>query len=260
MENQIEKQALDEQEKEIDLIELGYVLFDKLHYIIFALLLGALVLNIYSYTLIKPTYQSTSKLYVVSASEDSVINLTDLNIGSSLTKDYEELMLSYPVLNKVINELDLDMKYENLKNLITLENPENTRVLKITVTSTDPEVLMNIANTLAEVAVEYLPDTMNTLSPNIAQRALLPEQQVGPNYLKYTMMGAILGIIIMCAFFVIRYIMDDTVHNAEEFEKVFGIVPLAVVPEGEGIQGNDLNEKTISYKRRRKGRVLKWKN
>ena len=107
--NKVTMVTVDDDDKEIDLVDLGYALMDKLHFIILAFLLGAVLLNAYAYFMIKPTYQSTAKLYVVSASEDSVVNLSDLNIGMSLTKDYEELMLSYPVLDQVISKLNLSM-------------------------------------------------------------------------------------------------------------------------------------------------------
>lgn len=60
---------------------------------------------------------------MVSTSDDSVVNLNDLNLGTSLTSDYEELMFSYPVLNRVIEKLKLDMDYEDLAKLYTLNNP-----------------------------------------------------------------------------------------------------------------------------------------
>ena len=87
--NYIRVVQAEEDDKEIDLVDLGYALMDKLHFIVLSFLLGAVLLNACAYFLIKPTYQSTAKLYVVSASEDSVVNLSDLNIGTSLTKDYE---------------------------------------------------------------------------------------------------------------------------------------------------------------------------
>ena len=155
----------EDDENEIDLLDMGMALLEKLPYIILCFLIGAVLFNAFAYFLIKPTYQSTAKLYVVSASDDSIVNLQDLNIGSSLTKDYEDLILSYPVLDQVIEKLGLDMDSEGLAKMITLENPSDTRVLKITVTSTDKQQACDIANTLANVSIEYLPDTMSTSAP-----------------------------------------------------------------------------------------------
>ena len=90
----------------IDLKEIAYVLMEKLHYIVMFLLVGAVVFNMYSYFLIKPTYTSTSRLYVVSATKDSVVNFSDLSVGTNLTKDYVELLLSYPVLDKVSEKIE----------------------------------------------------------------------------------------------------------------------------------------------------------
>ena len=93
-------EELTNDEVEIDLVDLGYVLLDKWRYLLISLIAGAVLLGAYSFFFIAPTYESTAKLYVVSASDDSVVNLSDLNLGTSLTADYEQLMLSYPVLNK----------------------------------------------------------------------------------------------------------------------------------------------------------------
>ena len=153
---------------EIDLVELFFVLMDKLHYIIFFLLLGAIIMNAYAFFHIAPTYQSIAKMYIVSASDDSVVNLSDLNIGTSLTADYEELMLSYPVLDQVIEELELDMTYNQLAQMIKITNPSDTRILEVTVTSTDPELSRDIANAMVSVSINYLPRTMSTEEPNIA--------------------------------------------------------------------------------------------
>ena len=197
---------------EIDLAELFFALLDKLHYIIFFLLLGAIIMNAYSFFHIAPTYQSIAKMYIVSASDDSVVNLSDLNIGTSLTADYEELMLSYP-------------------QMIKITNPSDTRILEVTVTSTDPELSRDIANTMVSVSINYLPKTMSTEEPNIAQDARAALAKSGPSYTKYTLMGAMLGALLCCAFIIMRYLMDDTLRTAEDVEKYFGIVPLTEIPD-----------------------------
>ena len=242
-----------EDEMEIDLLDLAYVLLDKIHYIILCLLAGAVLLNAFSFFCIRPTYQATAKMYVVSASNDSVVDLTDLNIGTSLTSDYEQLMLSYPVLDQVIDELDLDMETEDLAQMVTLENPQDTRILNVTATSTDPVEAMNIANKLTEVSVEYLPETMSTNPPNIAQQAQLPDEKAAPSYARYTLIGALLGAILYCAYLTVRYLLDDTIRTSEDMEKYFGVVPLTSIPDSdifEELEQREEKEDSVKNKKR----------
>lgn len=231
----------------IDLKEIAYVLMEKLHYIVMFLLVGAVVFNMYSYFLIKPTYTSTSRLYVVSATKDSVVNFSDLSVGTNLTKDYVELLLSYPVLDKVSEKIEKDYDYkissESLQKMISLENPEDTRILNINVTTTDPKVSKTIANALADDAVEYIPDTMGTFKPNIAQVAREAKIKTGPSYLKYTAIGALLGTLLCMAWFIFKYLSDDTIKTKEDIEKYFGMTPLAVLPYVEEVEESEGSEK-----------------
>lgn len=212
-------EELTNDEVEIDLVDLGYVLLDKWRYLLISLIAGAVLLGAYSFFFIAPTYESTAKLYVVSASDDSVVNLSDLNLGTSLTADYEQLMLSYPVLNRVIDRLNLDATSDELAKAFSLNNPSDTRILEITATSTDPQMAMDLAETMAEEAIDYLPDTMSTLAPNLAQHAKLPESKVAPSYTKFTMIGALLGLLI-CAVYNLklnRALLYVIIHRKQYF-------------------------------------------
>ena len=75
--------------QQIDLVELALMLLDNLHYLVLFFLIGAVLFNAYSYFFIHPTYESTASIYIVSASGGTVVDLTDLNIGSSLKSDYK---------------------------------------------------------------------------------------------------------------------------------------------------------------------------
>ena len=238
-------EELTNDEVEIDLVDLGYALLDKWRYLLISLIAGAVLLGAYSFFFIAPTYESTAKLYVVSASDDSVVNLSDLNLGTSLTADY-------PVLNRVIDRLDLDATSDELAKAFSLNNPSDTRILEITATSTDPQMAMDLAETMAEEAIDYLPDTMSTLAPNLAQHAKLPESKVAPSYTKFTMIGALLGLLICAAFFIVKYLMDDTIHTADDMEKYFGLVPLTTIPDSD--QVIDLDEEQHRRRGRKRGR------
>jgi hypothetical protein len=49
---------------------------------------------------------------------------------------------------------------------------------------------------------------------------------------KNTMQGALIGLVLAIGIYTFRFQMDDTLKNAEDVEKVFGVIPLSVIPEG----------------------------
>ena len=216
--------------QQIDLVELALMLLDNLHYLVLFFLIGAVLFNAYSYFFIHPTYESTASIYIVSASGGTVVDLTDLNIGSSLKSDYKELILSYPVLDRVSRKLDLNWSTGKMVQSIQISNPTDTRILKLTATAEEPELAMNIANTLAEVAVEYLPETMSTEAPNIAQWGRLPDRKANPSYTRYTLLGGFLGALLCSAWFIFKSVNDETIRTPEEMERFFGAPPLTTIP------------------------------
>lgn len=220
-------------EDTIDFGKIFGMLLGHIQYIILCFLVGALLFNAYAYFMKHPTYQSTAKLYAVSASDDAVVNFADLNIGQALTKDYEELIYSYPVMEEVIDKLNLDMTANQLSSLIEIENPEDTRVLRITTTATSPKMAQKITNTLLESLRSYLPRAMSTTKPNIVQRGKLEEKKVGPSYLKYLLLGGIIFAGVYCIILIIRFLLDDTLKTAEDIENEFGFAPLTVIPEND---------------------------
>lgn len=222
-----------EMEDTIDLVEVFYLFWGHLWQIILCLILGAAVAFSYTYFLVTPLYQSTAKIYIVSASNDSVVDLSDLQIGASLTADYQELLLSRPLLQDVINNLSLNMDYKTLESMISITNTEDTRILKILVTSPDPQESANIANELVTQAGIYLPNIMETDPPNLVEDAVAPTAKSSPSYSKNTMLGGLAGAVLCCAVLLVRFLMNDTFVTPDDIAKYFGVQPLATIPEGD---------------------------
>lgn len=236
-------------EAEIDLLELFYYLRKRLVWLVLAFIIGGIIVGTVSYYLITPKYEATAKVYMVSASSDSLINLSDLNLGTSLSEDYEEMLRIRPIYEKIIEELDLDYTYEDFLKLIEISTVGNTRVLQITVETEDPEESKNIANLLADNAENYLPDLMETSEPNVAEYAILPEKPSSPDIVMNTMIGAIAALVLLGGIFIVRFVMDDTFKSAEDVERIFGVMPLTVIPESDS---KELKSKKHRKKRKKR--------
>jgi capsular polysaccharide biosynthesis protein len=156
-----------------------------------------------------------------------------------------------PIYEEVVEELDLPYTYETLQNMVTISIISDTRVVTVSAESTDAGEACDIANAVAQKAVEYLPDLMETRAPNIAEKAIVPKSQTSPNLMENTMRGGIVGLLIIMAFITVRYLLDDTFKTSEDIEKEFGLTPLTVVPESSIIKGGSGSQKK---KRQRRGR------
>ena len=225
-------------EIEIDLLGLFGHFRQRLLFIVAGFLIGALIAGLITQFAITPKYTATSKMYMVSSSSQSVVDLTDLNIGQSISKDYVELLKTRPIIEDVIMEQSLPYTYEQLLGMINLTVVSETRILTIQVTSEDKKEAMTIANALAEKGVKELPKLMETPEPHIAEYAIVPVSKSSPSLSRNTMIGALIGLLLMLGLFTIEFLSDDTFKTAEDIEKTFGVMPLTVIPEGkiEGLE------------------------
>ena len=223
----------EQQDDEIDLVALFYLLWGHMLQIIACVIVGGAAAFAYTYFMVTPLYQATSKMYVASATYNSIVDIYDMQLGSQLALDYEQLILSRPLMEDVAEALELDVKPEVIASLVNVYNPEDTRIITITVTCPDPQLAADLANEIAYQAGIYLPRIMESPAPNIYEDALVPTKKSSPSYSRNTLLGAMLVAVVYCGILVVRYLMDDSFTTPEDISRYFGVQPLAVIPEGD---------------------------
>ena len=215
---------------EIDLVELLYRLIEKWKIVVLACLLGALIAAVCTFYFMTPMYTATSKLYVVNA-KDSAINLSDLQIGNYLASDYTEVFSNWHVHEMVLQRLGLDYTYSQLAEMVSVENPKDTRILYVNVVSDDPQEAKDMADTYAQVAREFIAVKMDTEQPNIFEEALLPSRPSSPNKSRNIIMGFMIGLILSCSVIIAQFLMDDRLRSADDIEKYVQLPTLGVMPK-----------------------------
>lgn len=233
MGEQIERNK--QEEMEIDLLEIARLLWRKAWIIILCLVAGAGIAGGYTKFLVTPQYTASSMIYVLGEST-SITSIADVQVGTELTGDFTTLAKSRPALEGVIDELDLDMNYEELSQIVTIENLTDTHILKISATDPDPEMAKEISNAMAQSTAETIASVMATEKPSIAEKAITPKAPSSPNFLKNLMMGGLLGAILAIAVIVVRFLMDDTIKTEEDVKKYLGLNTLASLPVEKGLK------------------------
>ena len=216
---------------EIDLFELFIELRKHILWIILATFLGGAFGFAVSKLAITPTYTSTSMIYVMSK-ETTLTSLADLQIGTQLTQDYRVLCTSRTVMEDVISKLELtDMDYLKLRKKITMNNPQNTRILNISVLDHDPTRAKQITDAVAECASNYIADIMEQDPPKIIEYGEIPIRRTGPKTGKNTAVGALLALMLMVGMITVSMVTNDSIKTEDDIEKYFELPVLAVIPE-----------------------------
>lgn len=190
-------------------------------------LIGFLVSNY----VIPEKYESSTKIYVLSRENNGSLTYTDMETGRQLTKDYVELITATPVLRTVIDELNLKMDTEELKKMVSVEVPVDTRILKITVTSEDREDAKNIADEIRKASSRHISKVMDIETVNVVEYAALPKNPVSPNVGLNTILAAAIGIFLSIFIIILLYTLDDTIKNSDDVEKYLGVSVLGMIPE-----------------------------
>lgn len=242
-------------EIEIDLRELFYVLLGKIWVIILVTALGLGIAAGYTLAFVQPIYSSTSMLYVMTKST-SITSLTDLQVGASLTKDYQVFIESRPVVDKVIEDLELDMSYEQFVSNLTVENPTNTRFIYITVNHHDAYMAKTIVDKLTDISAERMGTIMETEKPNVADYGHIPEHQTSPNVTKNSLIGAVLGFVLSVGVILVLHLMNDAINTTEDVEKYLGMNTLGLIPLEEGVskkgtRGHDKDAARVRKERKK---------
>ena len=220
-----------EDEMEIDLKELFFVLLSKWHLIILSGLMCALIGLLAAMFVMPEKFQSKTSIYIYDQQKESM-SYSDLQISTVLTKDYEVLIKGRAVLEEVIEELDLDCSYSALNSMVTVNVPDSTRIVEIIVETTDPYLSKDIADAVREVSSETIKSVMNVDAVNVVETANLPEAKSSPSISKFTVLGGMLGCVAAAGIIVLLFLTNDTIRSQEDVEKylelgVLGTIPLA---------------------------------
>lgn len=213
----------------IDLLELSRQLLFHWKLILLSMIVCGGIAFIYCRYFATPLYSSTSGLYVFSKST-SVTSLADLQIGSSLTKDYETVITGRPVLDRVITRLKLKEDYDSLRSRISISNPSDSRILYITVTDPDPEQAKEIADRTASISATFISQKMDQDPPSIIQTGYADGAPVSPRTVRTTAIAALLGFLAAAAFVTIEYLRNDTLITPEDVQEKLGLNVLASLP------------------------------
>jgi capsular polysaccharide biosynthesis protein capA len=215
--------------EEIDLKELFEFIKNKLGLLIIITVGICLLGCVYGLFLQKPMYKSYTT--IILSGSDSQITQSELSLSKSLVDTYAEIVKSRRVLEQVIEELNLDTTYEKLSNKISVTSVNNTEIIKIIVTDTDPTEAKNIANVTANYFTKEVVDLYKVNNVNVLDEANTTNIPYNINVAKQIIIYLFIGFIIGAGVLFIIFYFDRTIKSAEQVEQKIKLPILGSVEE-----------------------------
>ena len=218
--------------EEINLKELFNYFLSKLYIIAIITVIVCVLGNIYLFCFQKPLYKSTTKLVLVSESNNNTgITQSDVLLNTNLISTYSEIVKSRNVLSKVINNLDLDYSYEELSNNITVSSITNTQLIKVDVSDEDNELAKEIANEIAIVFPKEVKRIYKIQNIKVVDKAILAKIPYNINAVKQNILYLGVGIVLGLGIVFIMFYFDTSIKDVKTVEEKLGLTVLGVVPK-----------------------------
>lgn len=251
-ENKIEKT----EGMEIDLQRLVSAVWNKVWVIIIVSILSALVALGVTVFLITPKYQSSAMFYVNNNSfsvSDAAFSITsgDISVAKDLVDSYIVILQTRTSLNDVIDYAGVDRTYLELKDMISAAAVNSTEIFEVVVTSPDPEEAEKIASAIAYILPKRISSIIDGTSAKIVDTAIVASTPSSPSYATNTLIGLVLGFIIITAAVILNEVFDITVRSEEDVAQsckhpILALVPDMAAPSKGGYYYRDGEKKTSS--------------
>ena len=162
---------------------------------------------------------------------------SEITANQKLAATYRELVESRRILKQVNDNLNLKYSIRELQEMISVENVNETEIIKITVSSKNAKEAKKIANETAEIFEKEIVNIYNLENVSIVDRAELAKEPYNINFVKDVVIYIGVALVLSCGLIFVVYYFDNTIKSVDQVEKLLGVPVIGAVPVA-GKKGN----------------------
>lgn len=216
-------------ESTLDLTKILRILKNNLKLLIILPLVCLLISAIVTIFFLDEEYQASTQVLVNQKESDSQMMAQEVQSNIQLVNTYSEIVKSPRILDKVSKELNRKYSASELSSMLTVTNQAESQLLNIDVVSKSGKDSEKIANKLAEVFSDEVPDIMNVDNVSILSTADDTTKQVAPKTMINLVMGIVIGLIIALIIIFIKEIFDKRIKSETDVENELEIPVLGSI-------------------------------
>ena len=223
---------------DVSIWDIARLLLSKFYWLLLAGIVAGVGVYYFVTFFITPTYESIISFYVYNSANNSTshpgtINNSDLQAAESLATTYSKILGSNSVLDAVLADLDEGnvLSRKELSNMVKVAVISDTQLLEVVITSTDPVFACKIAYSFAKVAPAEIVRITKAGGVEIVDWPEVATEKTAPRTVFDSVIGFIVGVIIISLIIVMRMAADTTIYLPEDIEKITNAAVLGQIPE-----------------------------
>lgn len=218
----------------IDLGQVFQLLKKNIKFIVVMIVICMSIAFIGTTFLIPKKYASESSIYLVpNVNPDTgIVDYNALNVNAKQVNNYMYMIKGENILSEVAKDLGIK-SVGQISSALSVSNTANTEIIKVSAVTNDPELSQKIVVTTISKFFEDVQAKLDIKNMTVLNEAKVNESPVSPNKKLYTIIGALMGLILSCGFVMVRFLLDKRLRTKAEAEKFLGIPVLVEIPFGE---------------------------
>ena len=213
----------------LDLRDIFAIIRKRLTLIIMVTLLCTLASAIFSFFIIKPTYQTDTSFVIGKIADAGKSDSSDFTMYQQLVKTYAVIASSNTVAQDASSKLgNIDVK--KFSKSITVTPQADTQIIDIKVIASSPRVAYDNINVLSDSFIAQAKKIYPTGNIGVMDKAVLPDKPIKPNKTLNVAIAFFIGLMASVGLIFTLEYLDKTIKTEEEVARYLELPVIATIP------------------------------
>lgn len=221
-------------EQTISLESLFRILRKNLRLIVISTIVGTVLAAIITFFIMTPKYSASVDILVNRKQDNAVTNqLSDQQADVQMINTYKDIITKAvtldPVRKEVKEQLGYDVSTDQLREMISVTNQQNSQVFSVSVKDTDAARSATIANIIAKTFKKKVAKILEVNNVSIIAKATKPKEAVSPRKKLNIAIGLVVGLFFGVGLALLSELTDHNVKDMEYLTDELGLTKLGMV-------------------------------
>lgn len=182
--------------------------------------------------LITPMYQSTITLYVQNTTNyQGNISEGDITSAQGLLNTCVALFSSDYIMQQISDKYGLGLTAKQMAKMVSADAVDKTEIFHVTVTNANPYFAQKVAGAIGDEFPAIMQRIISPATVVLVDKASLNLIPASPNRPLFTLIGGLIGFLLVCIFILVKEVADIKIRSEEDLKQIANIPIIGVIPE-----------------------------